>query len=33
MERTRTSGIYVDAAGNRIVDKWFNRERIFARLG
>lgn len=33
MERTRTSGIYVDAAGNRTVDKRFKRKRVFARLG
>ena len=33
MERTKTGSIYVDAAGNRTVDKRFKGERIFARLG
>ena len=33
MERTRTTGVYIDAAGCRIIDKWFKGKRIFARLG
>ena len=33
MGRTRTSGITVDAEGNRIVRKQVDGETIFARLG
>lgn len=33
MGRTKTSGISTDAAGNKVVDKWIDGERVFARLG
>lgn len=33
MGRSKTSGVWTDAAGNKIVDKWVDGERIYARLG
>jgi len=33
MGRTKTSGVWTDAAGNKIVDKWIDGKRVYARLG
>ena len=33
MARTKTSGIYTDADGNKVADKWLDGERIYQRLG
>ena len=33
MGRTKTSGIWTDAAGNKTIDKRFAGERVYARLG